>query len=450
MTPRKILVLVSAAALAAGAASAQWNHTYTDFTNQPIPSSGTGGAAGGISNPANATSFSLNVPIALVLTHVTVEAGINHSNTGDLRIEVSHCGVSVILYNQSPPAAADLSGIYHFSDSAMTSFASAVNSAPWNGWVPTGTYTPLQPLSAFNGMSSAGTWTVTVYDLANNSTGSLTEFGVSLISFETWVGGGNVVPIPDGANGQCLAPVTTVINVGSHAIVSDTVVRLNFQHTYVSDLDITVSHGGVSVALSQWNAPISSANVQGIYGFWDGAAMAWTTAEASYSGTSTIPSVTYRPAQPLSVFSGLDQYGPWYITVCDRSAMDVGTIATVFLEVSHAAYNLALTQPNGPAAITLTNSGGVPGHAFVNLFTLQQGSAPFGWIAGLDIAFADLVYQVGFGPPFTGVIGPCGVTAVTINGPIPSGLTVWGASFELDSSLSPVATKTVFTYTTAP
>ena len=88
MTSTKILTLVCAAALATSAARAQWNHAYSAVANLPIPSSGTGGAAGGISNPANATTFSVNVPIAVALSQVIVAADLTHPTVGDLRIRI--------------------------------------------------------------------------------------------------------------------------------------------------------------------------------------------------------------------------------------------------------------------------------------------------------------------------------------------------------------------------
>jgi subtilisin-like proprotein convertase family protein len=448
MKSTKILVLVCAATLGTSAARAQWNHAYTAFTNLPIPSSGTGGAAGGVSNPANATSFSVNVPIAVAISKVIVGVDLTHPTVGDLRIEISHCGTTVMLYNQTPASTANLGGLYNFDSWVFNTFAGAIGAAGSNGTVLPGTYAPASSLAAFNGKSSAGPWTITIYDLAANGTGTLASLGVTVFGVAAYQSITTTVPIPDGSGGQCLAPVGKAISVPDHAVVGDLIVRINFSHTYVSDLDITLEHGGVSIAISQWSAPVCSADVGGVYGFWDGAATDWTAAEAAYSGTSVIPAVNYRPKQPLSPFAGHDQYGLWYLSICDRAGTDTGLLGTVSLEIERSAYDLALTQPNGSASITLTNSGGIPGDSFVNLFTLTQGSTPAGWIAGLDISLADLILQASFGPPFTGTLGPCGSTSVTVGGPVPSGLVVFGVSLELDANMILVATKPVFLYVT--
>jgi subtilisin-like proprotein convertase family protein len=447
MKSTKILAVACAAALAASAVRAQFNHSYWANTSLAVPPSGTGGASGGVSNPANATSFSIEVPIAVVMTKVVIGTYLSHTKIGDLRIDISHCDTTVSLYDQFPSTNGDLSGTYTFDDAAVTSFASAIYAAGSNGVVAPGTYAPLTPLSAFNGTSSAGTWTITVYDLLPQGQGGLFNLAVTVIGYEAYQSDSLWLPITNGLSGQCLSPVVRVINVPTHGVIADTSVHVNMAHTWISDLDITIQHAGVSVALSQYNTPASGADVNGIYGFWDGAANAWTTAETSFAA-STIPAITYRPAQPLAAFAGLDQYGPWYFTVCDRAAADTGVLGTVFLSMSRSPYELVLSQPNGSASIKLVNQGGVPGDSFVNLFTLAQGTAPYGWVAGLDISVADVVSQLSFGAPFTGMLGPCGATAVTVNGPIPSGLTVWGASFELDVAMVPVATKRVFSYTT--
>ena len=109
---------------------------------------------------------------------------------------------------------------------------------------------------------------------------------------------------------------------------------------------------------------------------------------------------------------------------------------------------MTVSQPNGSASIEISNFGGAPGDTFVNLFTLSQGSAPAGWILGLDISIADLISQVSFGSPFIGTLNPCGWNLVTVPGPIPSGLTLWAVSLELDGAMTPVRSKPVFTYTT--
>jgi subtilisin-like proprotein convertase family protein len=440
---------VCALALGTSLAEAQFSfHDYSASGNVPIPSSGTGGAPGGITNPANVASLSVTVPVAIDIQKLQVSVQMLHPNVGDLRVELHHCNSTVILYNQQPPLFASVNGLYTFDDSAATSFSQAVTTAGNGGAVPEGDYQPTVPLSSFNGSNSAGTWTIRVYDLAANNTGAIFQVNLHMSGYDLFTSEGSLIGIPDAVvNGQCSVPAVKVVNVGTHGTISDMKVEIIMSHTWISDLDITLQHGGVTVAISEWNAPPSSANVVSQYIFWDGGLTPWTTAESTHTG-SFIPFGTYRPKQPLSAFVGLDQSGEWYLTACDRTGQDVGTLGQVALKIVQNPYFLALTQPNGSASIDIVNYGGLPGDSFVNLFTLVQGSAPAGWILGLDIPLADVLTQVSSGLPFTGTLNAWGSHVTTVAGPIPSGLTVWGASLELDGNMIPVATKRVFSYTT--
>ncbi len=449
MKPSIFAAVTIALGVALSSAPAQFVSPYTNSTTQPIPTSGTGGAPGGALNPANQTSLSVVVPRATTVAEVRLDLDITHTAVGNLRLELEHCGTIVPLYARSPNTTGNLNGVYRFQDNAPTTFASAVTAAGNGGVVVPNAYAPASPLAAFSGMNAAGTWTVTVFDLAAGDSGVLAGMTLTLIEGALYpAAGGPSVNIPDGLNGDCVAPVTKAIAVPTHGTIDDVVVRVTMAHTFVSDLDITIQHGSTTVFLSQWSAPTSGANVFGAYAFWDGASTAWTAIETATPTSAFIPSGTYRPNQPLSAFKGADQFGPWYLTVCDRGTNDVGALDVVSVEIGHSQYALTMTQPNGAASVTLVNSGGVPGDTFINLFTLAPGSYPFGWLDGLDITISDLVAQVQFGSPFTGTLDPCGSASVTVGGPIPSGLTVWGVSYDIDATGSPRMIKRAFTYTT--
>jgi subtilisin-like proprotein convertase family protein len=447
MRLQKILALVVAAGLAAGA-RAQLTIAFSQPGFSNIPQSGTGGAPGGTSNPANAASITRFVQPAYSVDDLNVEIDLIHSAVGDLRMEVSHCGTTVVLYQQSPASYADLNGVYTFDSDAVSSFSSAIVGTPANGTVPPGTYLPANSLDAFNGMSTAGDWTVTIYDLAANEIGQMLAINLVVTSGQTYTTPWQSASIPDGSNGQCLNPLVRVLNVADHGSIDDVVVGLEITHTYTSDLDITIQHQGVSVFLSQWASPACSGNLGGFYNFWDDGQVGWTTIEAQTSGSAVIPSGLYKPKEPLAAFKGLDKFGPWFLTACDRSANDVGSISQFNVDVIKSPYHLAIVQPNGPASVTLINSGGEPYFGFANLFTLVPGNQPFGWLGGLDIGMDDLLTQLTFGPPFTGTLGTCGSTSVTIPGPIPSNLQVWVVSFQLDPSGSPISVDPVRSYTT--
>jgi subtilisin-like proprotein convertase family protein len=447
MKLQKILGLLPVMALAAISAPAQFVHTYSAATLLPIPAVGTGGAPGGTSNPNNLTEFTVNVTDAFFVENVDVAINIQHYAVGDLLIQVWHCNTLVSLYSQSPASTADLQGVYNFDSTAATLFAAGVNLAGPNGTVAPGNYVPSNLTTGFNGMNAAGPWSIRIYDLVGGNGGILAGMSLLFHGGNVYTSASPTVNLPDGQNGVCVQPVTQAINVNVGGTVGDILVGIPLTHTYAGDVHIAIQHAGVSAELSV-RAGATPANLSGTYQFWDGAATAWTTAESQFGDNQTIPPGAYRPVTPLSVFHGLPIYGVWLITVCDEGLLDTGTVGPAWLRIAENVYSFYVNQPNGPASMTLTNQGGVPGHGFVNLFTLTQGSAPYGWLGGLDIGFADIITQLNFGAPFTGVLGSCGSNSHTILGPIPSGLTVWAASFEIDPTGSPIATKHAFGFVT--
>lgn len=84
-------------------------------------------------------------------------------------------------------------------------------------------------------------------------------------------------------------------------------------------------------------------------------------------------------------------------------------------------WTLTLTQTMS-GELTVANSGGGPGNVFFNAYTLTVGNFPNGAFFGLDISLAEILHQVGLGPPFTGTLDASGAHSVTIPSGIPSGL----------------------------
>lgn len=449
MKLQKILSL-ALLVLASAGASAQMSETHSLPVSLPVPSSGTGGAAGGVGNPANAASVNLSCTEPRLIDRLKVGVDLTHSAVGNLRIEVSHCGTTVVLYDQSPASMANLTGVYEFEDNAPATFASAVQAAPLGGAVTPGSYAPAGSLGVFTGSSSGGQWTIKVYDLTQFDVGVLLGVTLTVYTGQQYISPTPPGPIADGVGGNCLSPFTQVWNVPEHGPIDFLVVDLNVTHTYVSDLEIWLQHAGVSVLISQAGSPFSNADLSGWYTFYDGAQTAWTTAETSYAN-SVIPSNVYRPKEPLSAFLGVDKFGPWYLTICDRSAGDLGTVnqpAQIHAYVS--PWDLSLSQPNGSASITVANKGGIQGHIYANLFTLAPGNAPFGWLFGLDITLPNLIAQMDFGAPFVGLFDACGNASLTIPGPIPPNLTVWYVSIHVSPDWMPLAVERLGTYTTSP
>jgi hypothetical protein len=133
-----VVIAFATAFLCSAVAEAQlWRH-YTSPYSVTVPSSGTGGQAGGASNPANMAYLTTDFPDAITVSGVNVYVHVVHGRVGDLTMTLYHCGTSVTLFAGSANQAASANASYTFNDAATTTFAAAVNQA--QGPVPAGTY----------------------------------------------------------------------------------------------------------------------------------------------------------------------------------------------------------------------------------------------------------------------------------------------------------------------
>ena len=443
----RLFLIVLAAALAAASSSGQIVRDYQAAGIVPVPSSGTGGQAGGVGNPANLATLVANGTDSDRVGDVYCYVYLNHPRVADLSVSLSHCGTTINLFAGLLNQNASVNGVYVFKDSAQATFATAVYQA--QGIVPPGTYQPIEQMSTFIGSSASGPWTLTIADFAAGVSGTAGNMTIEVYSGYSF--GGAVVPslsIPDGVNGNCVQPVTQVVNVPGAGQVGILYAALGLNHTYTSDLTIVLSHAGVSATIMSAGNPLSGANLASVYTFQDAAPTSWQQIVGTTLGNATVPPGFYRPLTPFSAFRGLDQAGPWYLTICDSAASDVGTLSSMTLTIATSNWDLQIWQPQGPASVTLLNKGGTMGNSYANLVTVAPGAFPHGWLHGLDIGWDDLVSQVNYGSPYFGPLSPCGTASTTVQGPIPSGLTVQITSLEIDQSGSITNFKQAFSYTT--
>jgi len=441
----KILGLLIAI-LATAIAPAQLSFLYTAQPNAPIPSVGTGGATGACSNSANKTSITLNSSDAVSMQDVNVSLNFSHSWATDLRITLSHGGVSVVLFDQHPATwSKHFAGTYTFDDQAFFGIAASVNLGPV---LAPDAYQPQSPLSAFQGKSAAGPWTLEFCDLQYGDTGLLVDCQIEVVSgvwFEIPFQVGQ--PISDSGPYGCVDPLAYVINVPPGiGPISHTQLWCGLTHTRAADLTITVTHGPVTVTICSANTPSSNLQLGDLYTFDDTGSTSFDQALAA--GGFYVPGDVYRPDSALSAFDGLDSAGTWFITICDAVPNNTGLVYYLALILEGSGYRFDLSQPSGSSSIILKNSGGAPGNHYLNAFTLYAGSFPSGWLNGLDIAVADLVYQVNWGVPFFGALDASGNSTITILGPIPTGLQLQFTSFELTPSGVPVNSISARSFTT--
>jgi subtilisin-like proprotein convertase family protein len=137
------------------------------------------------SNPTGVTSV-INVGAAGTISDLNVVLTGTHSWVGDLRFNISNGTTNVTFYDQpGVPASTfgcsgdNLPGVVGDDEGSSGSFEnSCLNSTP--AYIPGGTYTGNSPLSAFDGGTAAGNWTLTVSDLAAGDTGTLDGWCVDI------------------------------------------------------------------------------------------------------------------------------------------------------------------------------------------------------------------------------------------------------------------------------
>jgi subtilisin-like proprotein convertase family protein len=146
-------------------------------------------------------SSDLTFPNVGAVGDVNVRVGVTHTFDGDLRMTLrSPGGTTVSLVNQRGGSGDNFTGTV-FDDEAATAIGSG--SAPF-----TGSFRPEAPLSAFDGAASAGTWTLTVSDLAAADTGTLNSWGLDMPGSRTCSSAGKKPSVATG-------PATAITSQGA-------------------------------------------------------------------------------------------------------------------------------------------------------------------------------------------------------------------------------------------
>jgi subtilisin-like proprotein convertase family protein len=165
---------------------------------QVLPSAPSIGSSGycrnglNINIPDNTTikdSIVVNIPSALNILDVNVKIDtVTHTYDGDLSFDLTHLSGNVSLINRRGGSGDNFIGT-NLNDSATIPISSG--SAPF-----TGNYKPESPLSAFNGLSTNGSWVLSITDHATFDTGFLKAWCISLVYY-TITGGIQTVTIPN-------------------------------------------------------------------------------------------------------------------------------------------------------------------------------------------------------------------------------------------------------------
>lgn len=242
--------------------------------------------------------------------------------------------------------------------------------------------------------------------------------------------------IPDSPNGTCWATAGTPLSMpiavsGVGGAITNLSVSLTMTHTWVADLNVTLTAPGGSPSFTIFGRTGSaggsncgySSNLSGTYVFADPSATSnnWWTA-ANVSDASNIATGTYFTT-PLGVPAGVvptagtafnaafaaltpaQINGTWTLTITDNTSGDTGSVSAASLTLTAGAPPAVAYAPapnaapatvtfaTGAATITATPSGGSGSGAAstttVNGCAISGVSGPgsFGSVAGVNLSF---------------------------------------------------------------
>ncbi|MFQ5461767.1 MAG: IPTL-CTERM sorting domain-containing protein [Phycisphaerae bacterium] len=325
-------------------------------------------------------------PESVAISDVDIAVGITHTWVGDLCVSVEHLGTTVDLIIRPGDPALDCTGgcCGCSADNYNIVLDDEAGSLIEDECVDNafGNFIPESPLSAFDGMDSAGAWTITINDNAGGDTGTLDSWGVTVsepgapacepvgaccgcpdeavcdvvtaaqcaaIPNARYLGdgdatscdlppgqttpidsGGIFMAIPD-ANG----PISHDLNMGMDFPVQDVNVGLNITHTWVGDLCVTVSHLGTDVVIIQRIGDPVLDCTGGCCGCSEDNIAATLDDSAAIPVDEACPAIgDFIPDNPLSAFNGMSSAGVWTISVNDNAGGDTGTLASWSLELT--------------------------------------------------------------------------------------------------------------------
>jgi subtilisin-like proprotein convertase family protein len=371
--------------------------------NIPIPdATGTSNC-----NAINGISSSFSVPAGTgIISDVNVAVNLLHTWVGDLVIDVTHNATTVRLLTRAP---------FGFGESC-DNLATVFDDEGTN-WYPShcphpGCNRPYDPsncgnhsLSAFNGMTADGVWTLKVVDVAAGDIGILQDWSVCFNAPDPPVceqcpngvleSGIIDLLIPDNTDPDaCLAlnGVSHTINVppGS-GIVQDVNIGLDIFHTFLGDLVIDITHNGTTVRLRSSEVIEDCDDFIGTV--FDDQGAPYILGACPHPGcVQPFDLAGCGGLTSLSAFNGMPAEGPWTLRVADHFVIDVGilhdwhlclstTPAPGFVSVSVETPDFTcgvggLTPNPFTYIVHATNTGDVPCDQ-VNL-TLSAGAGPGG------------------------------------------------------------------------
>ena len=156
--------------------------SYSSSPGAAIPDGGPGLCNTNAGAPATDT---ITIPDGGTINDVDLVLDISHTYTGDVQVVITSpagTSVSVVENVGNPTAPGGGGGCGCFENNITTTLDDeSAGGSVEDACPPTGAnYTPQNPLSAFDGESLTGTWTIDVYDWSGLDTGTLNSWGLTI------------------------------------------------------------------------------------------------------------------------------------------------------------------------------------------------------------------------------------------------------------------------------
>lgn len=261
--------------------------------------------------------------VGTYLSDVDVTTGIDHTHSGDLKIELIAPGgrtVSLAEANENRHAAQAFAGTV-WDDSSP--FPVATFQQPSSDPLPQGSLAPQGTFGSLVGINPTGTWTLRVTDTVDDCSqpapvngfdgGALNRWSLSLTTRAaappttppaTYATPDTAAPVPVTS----AAPAVMKLNVtGATGRIWDVNALTKITHDNPSELHIELSHGGRTVVLAD--------DTTGDYFFYND--RIFDDSAPNLLRANQAPGAV-RPISGLSAFRGMDPNGEWTLTVVDK------------------------------------------------------------------------------------------------------------------------------------
>jgi subtilisin-like proprotein convertase family protein len=188
-------------------------------------------------------------------------------------------------------------------------------------------------------------------------------------------------PTPGAAISDVSCPTTAshvikTFNVPTNFIIGDLDLGIHLNHTYRSDLIITLKAPGTGPTVTiMTNTGGGGDHLNDLFD--DEAASAFSAHSATAADTLITPGATapyyalsaafpyyqhsFRPGSPLSAFDGRDAFGVWTLDICDNVGADVGNFRRADLYITSTSMSVAKSSTVISDGVSGANPKAIPG-----------------------------------------------------------------------------------------